>query len=261
MKYYVVDVFADKLFEGNPAGICIMDKWISEDLMEAITAENNLVETVFAVKEGQNYRLQWFTSGGEIDLCGHATLAAAFVLSEFVETTLEQFVFQTLSGQLMVKRKGELFEMDFPGYDLKQIPVTDEMEQAIGIRPIEAWMGRDLVCVFDSESQIYDVQPNQEKVMELDDLLLQITALGTKYDCVTRRKFDPKMAVKDDAVCGSGHCHIILLWAKKLKKNVLVARQASQRGGILYCENCGARVKLSGKAVLYSVADLLAEKL
>jgi len=260
MKYYVVDAFADKLFEGNPAGICVMDQWISDDLMQAVTIENNLAETAFAVKEGEHYHLRWFTPGGEIDLCGHATLATAFVLSKFVEPSAKHFVFETLSGQLTVKCNEELFEMDFPGYDLKQIPVTSEMEQAIGIRPTEAWLGRDLVCVLDSKSQIYTARPNQDKVKELDGLLLHITAQGETYDCVSR-SFGPKMAVQEDAVCGSGHCHIVPLWAEKLNKNILVARQASKRGGTLYCEKDGNRVKLSGKAVLYSVADLMLEGL
>ena len=260
MKYYVVDAFADKLFEGNPAGICVMEQWISEDLMQAVTIENNLAETAFSVKEGANYHLRWFTPGGEIDLCGHATLATAFVLSKFVEPTAKQFVFETISGQLTVKCSGELFEMDFPDYDLIQIPVTDEMEQAIGYRPSEAWLGRDLVCVLDSESQIYTAQPNQDKVKELDGLGLHITAQGDKYDCVSR-SFIPKMGINEDAVCGSGHCHIIPLWAEKLNKDILVARQASKRGGTLYCEKAGNRVKLSGKAVLYSVADLMLEGL
>ncbi|MFV0241038.1 MAG: PhzF family phenazine biosynthesis protein [Lacrimispora sphenoides] len=134
------------------------------------------------------------------------------------------------------------------------------MEQTIGYRPSEAWLGRDLVCVLDSESRIYIVQPNQDKVKELDGLGLHITAQGDQYDCVSR-SFIPKMGISENAVCGSGHCHIIPLWAEKLNKDILVAKQASKRGGTLYCEKTGNRVKLSGKAVLYSVADMMLEGL
>lgn len=255
MKYYVVDAFAEEIFEGNPAGICVLENWISGELMQKIAMENNLSETAFAVKENNSHRLRWFTPGGEIDLCGHATLATAFVLANFVETASNEFVFETLSGKITVVRKGDLYEMDFPAYHLSPVPVTDKMTEAIGVRPVEAWMGRDLVCVLEEENQVFDAQPDQAKLKTLDGLLLQLTAKGTEYDCVTR-SFAPKLGVEEDPVCGSGHCHVIPLWAKKLEKNTLVARQASRRGGTLYCQDCGERIKISGKAVLYATAEL-----
>lgn len=255
MKYYVVDAFADKIFEGNPAGICVLDKWINDDLMLNIAKENNLSETAFTVKEGDSYRLRWFTPGGEIDLCGHATLATAFVLSNFVDKETENFSFITLSGELVVTKKDDLFEMDFPAYELKSVPVTDAMEDAIGYRPLEAWIGRDLVCVIDDEDKVINAKPDQNKILELDGLLLHITAKGSKFDCVSR-SFAPKLDVKEDPVCGSGHCHIAPLWSEKLSKDELVARQASSRGGTLYCELIGDRVKLSGRAVLYASSEL-----
>lgn len=255
MKYYVVDAFAEEIFEGNPAGICVLENWLSGELMQKIAMENNLSETAFAVKENNSYHLRWFTPGGEIDLCGHATLATAFVLANFVETASTEFVFETLSGKITVVRKGDLYEMDFPAYHLSPVPVTDKMTEAIGVRPVEAWMGRDLVCVLEEETQVFDAQPDQAKLKTLDGLLLQLTAKGTEYDCVTR-SFAPKLGVEEDPVCGSGHCHVIPLWAKKLGKNTLVARQASRRGGTLYCQDCGKRIKISGKAVLYATAEL-----
>lgn len=255
MKYYVVDAFADKFFEGNPAGICVLDKWINDDLMLNIAKENNLSETAFTVKEGDSYRLRWFTPGGEIDLCGHATLATAFVLSNFVDKETENFSFITLSGELIVTKKDDLFEMDFPAYELKSVPVTDAMEDAIGYRPLEAWIGRDLVCVIDDEDKVINAKPDQNKILELDGLLLHITAIGSKFDCVSR-SFAPKLDVKEDPVCGSGHCHIAPIWSEKLSKDELVARQASSRGGTLYCELIGDRVKLSGRAVLYASSEL-----
>jgi PhzF family phenazine biosynthesis protein len=255
MKCYHVDAFSDKLFEGNPAAVCIMESWPSDELMQQIAGENNLSETAFAVKEHDAYSLRWFTPGGEIDLCGHATLATAFVLANFVEPDKTKFVFNTLSGRLDVVRKGDLFEMDFPGYTLKSVPVTDKMEQAIGYRPVEAWMGRDLVCVLDREEKVMNAKPNQTKLLELDGLLLQLTAKGSNFDCVTRT-FAPKLNVEEDPVCGSGHCHIVPLWANKLGRDTLVARQVSQRGGTLFCSMHGSRVLLAGHACLYSVAEL-----
>lgn len=260
MKYYVVDAFAEKTFEGNPAGVCVLEKWIPDTLMQNVTSENNLSETAFLVKEADNYSLRWFTPGGEIDLCGHATLGAAYILFRFYEPETNKITFQTKSGQLEVTRKDDLLEMDFPAYSLSQIDVTDEMTASIGVRPIEAWRGRDLVCVLENEEQIYAVCPNQEKIINLNGLLFHITAKGKRYDCVSR-SFAPKMGVAEDAVCGSGHCHIVPLWADKQKKDKIVARQASKRGGTLHCQRDGNRIKMAGSAVLYSVAELYVDNL
>lgn len=256
MKYYVVDAFAEKVFEGNPAGVCVLDQWLPDSLMQDIASENNLAETAFTVKEADGYHLRWFTPGGEIDLCGHATLAAAYVLFHFYEQGAERILFQTMSGRLEVSRACGRYEMDFPAYSLTRVEVTEEMTEAIGVRPLEAWMGRDLVCVLEHEAQVRAVEPDEEKVRGLDGLLLHVTARGTDYDCVSRT-FAPKMGVAEDAVCGSGHCHIIPLWADKQKKDVLVARQASRRGGTLYCRRDGNRIRLAGNAVLYAEAELM----
>lgn len=258
MKYYVVDAFTEKIFEGNPAGICVLDKWLPDQLMQDITNENNLAETAFTVREANGYHLRWFTPGGEIDLCGHATLATAYLLMRFFEPGTDKITFQTKSGQLEVVKADDLLEMDFPTYSLTQVDVTKEIEDAIGVSPVEVWKGRDLVCVLENEEQIYAVQPNQAKIQALDGLLLHITAKGKKYDCISRT-FAPKMGVAEDAVCGSGHCHIIPLWADKEKKETFVARQASKRGGTLYCRKQGDRIKMAGKAALYSEAELFVD--
>lgn len=148
MKCYVVDAFADHLFEGNPAAVCVLDTWLSDEVMQLIAVENNLSETAFAVKNAGSYGLRWFTPGGEIDLCGHATLATAYVLMRFYEPNAGEISFQTKSGVLSVKRAGDRYEMDFPAYALSPVPVTEAMTAALGVRPLEAWMGRDLVCVW-----------------------------------------------------------------------------------------------------------------
>lgn len=258
MKQYIVDAFTDKVFHGNPAAICVLEQWPSEELMMGMTIENSLSETAFAVKEGNSYRLRWFTPGGEIDLCGHATLACAYVLLRFYEKDADKVVFQTLSGELTVEKRGELYEMDFPAYELKPVPVTQQMIDAIGAVPREAYMGRDLLCVFDDAKIVETVNPDQAKVHALDGLLLHVTAKGINHDCISRT-FAPKCDVAEDPVCGSGHCHIVPYWANRLEKDNIVAYQASKRGGTLYCRMDGARVKLAGKAALYSIAEVQVE--
>nr|WP_321502432.1 PhzF family phenazine biosynthesis protein [uncultured Dethiosulfovibrio sp.] len=251
MRQYIVDAFTDRVFGGNPAAVCVMERWLSEQLMMDITRENNLSETAFAVPEGEGFRLRWFTPGGEIDLCGHATLATAYVISRYVRPEPSTIDFETLSGTLIVEKKGELFEMDFPAYDLKPVTLTDQVADAIGVMPKEAYMGRDLLCVLDSEAEVRGLTPNMDKLLNLDGLLLHVTTQGTDYDCVSR-SFAPKLNVPEDPVCGSGHCHILPYWAKLTGKSQLVAYQASRRGGVLYGRISGSRVKLAGKAVLYS---------
>ena len=258
----MVDAFADRVFEGNPAAVCVLERWPDEALMMSITRENNLSETAFAVPEGEGYRLRWFTPGGEIDLCGHATLAAAYVIDQFVQPGVQSIRFQTLSGLLTVTRRGDLYEMDFPAYTLKQLEVTDAITQALGARPREVWRARDLLCVFDDPETVMNLKPDLDKVRALKGALMQVTApgTGTEFDCISR-SFAPKMEVPEDPVCGSGHCHIIPYWAGRLGKTELVARQASPRGGTLYCRMEGDRVALAGRAALYARSELMLEEL
>lgn len=220
-----------------------------------ITVENNLSETAFTVRKGEKYHLRWFTPGGEIDLCGHATLACAYVVLNYVETTWDTVTFETLRGDLIVKRREKLYEMDFPAYDLKPVTVTEQMVQAFGAAPKEAYMGRDLMCVFEDETTVRKLAPDLKKVKALDGLLLHATAQGKDTDCVSRT-FAPKLNVSEDPVCGSGHCHIVPFWARRLQKDKIVAYQASARGGMLYCRMEDSRIKLSGEATLYSIAEL-----
>ena len=255
MKQYVVDAFTDEVFHGNQAAICVMEKWIPEHLMMNITRENNFSETAFAVKEDNRYHLRWFTPGGEIDLCGHATLACAYVLFRFYIPDEEKVVFSTLSGELTVSRNDELLEMEFPVYQLKKVPVTAVMIDAIGAVPTEAYMGRDLLCVFDDEETVRNLKPDMQKLEGLDGLLLQVTAPGRDTDSVSR-SFAPKLNVTEDPVCGSGHCHIVPYWADRLGKKTIKAYQASERGGTLYCRMSGDKVLLAGKAALFSECEL-----
>lgn len=257
MKQYIVDAFTDKPFSGNPAAVCVMDKWPTEEFMKNLAMENNLSETAFIVKEEQGYHLRWFTPGSEVELCGHATLASSFVILNFIEPESDTAEFHTLSGKLTVKRKGDLYEMDFPTYDQAEIPVTDEMERAFGVRPAKAILGPDLVCIFDSEQQIRSMKPDQVKLAQLPGRGQNVTARGKDADCVSR-SFFPRLLVEEDPVCGSAHCQIADYWSKELGKAKIHAYQASKRGGHLYCEMLdNGRIAISGEAALVAVSELV----
>lgn len=255
MKQYIVDAFTDQVFKGNPAAVCILDHWISEELMQNIAKENNLSETAFTVKEGDSFHLRWFTPKEEIDFCGHATLGTSYVIANFVEPECKKMKFHTLSGEMTVDVAGDLFEMDFPAYHLKEVPVTDKMTRAIGVRPLAAYLDRDLLLVVDGEEAVINLQPNQSLMKELDGLCIAVTAKGKEYDCVSR-VFAPELSVPEDPVTGSTHCMIVPYWAGKLSKNVIKAFQASERTGVLYGEWKNDRVKISGKAVLFGISEI-----
>lgn len=256
MKQYVVDAFTDTVFKGNPAAICVMDSWLSDGLMQSIAIENNLSETAFAVKGDDGiYDLRWFTPGGEIDLCGHATMATSYAILNLVEKGADRVRYRTKSGSLSVSRRDGLYELDMPAYRMEKVPVTDSMETACGSRPIEAWTGRDLVMVFDNESKVMDADVDMDEMKKLFGVCQHITAPGSEHDIVTRT-FAPKLNVPEDPVCGSGHCHVAPMWAEKLGKQELDALQASKRSGLLRCRVDGDRVILGGKAALFSVAEI-----
>ncbi len=260
MKQYIVDAFAETVFSGNPAAVCIPEKELPDRILQNITRENNLSETAFLTERDGRFHLRWFTPGGEIDLCGHATLATAFIVTRFIRPGSDIVQFDTRSGILTVEKKNGLFEMDFPAYPLEPVPVTDEMVQAIGARPLEAWLGRDLLCIMEDEQTVRSARPDPTKLLSLDGLLLHISAMGENHDCVSR-SFAPKMNVDEDPVCGSGHCHIFPYWAKRLGKTELTGYQASSRGGILYGQASDDRVLLGGKAVLFSAGDIFLPEL
>ena len=258
MKQYIVDAFTNQPFSGNPAAVCVMDSWPSEESMMKLAMENNLSETAFIVKE-EGYRLRWFTPGTEVELCGHATLASSFVILNFYEPDSDVVQFSTLSGILTIRRNGNLFEMDFPTYELKEIPVTDAMEQAFGIRPIKAVLGLDLVCVFETEEQVRNMTPDQELLKQIEGRIQNATARGTETDCVSR-SFCPKLAIAEDPVCGSAHCQIADYWSHELRRKRIKAYQASKRGGYLDCVLLdNGRIVISGEAALVAVTEIVAE--
>lgn len=261
IRQYMVDAFAESVFKGNQAAICVTDEPLGERMMQSIAIENNFSETAFLVPqpgEGVRYSLRWFTPGGEIDLCGHATLASAFVVSRHLVPGVKRIVFDTKSGDLATEISNGLISMDMPACESKPVEVTDSMERAFGVRPLEAWLSRDLVCVLPDEDAVRETQPRAEDLMKLDGLLQHATAradAGTGLDCVSR-SFAPKLNVYEDPVCGSGHCAIVPIWASKLGKPDILAFQASERTGILQCHVEDEIVKMAGPAVLYAQADL-----
>ena len=258
MKQYIVDAFTSKPFSGNPAAVCVMERWPSEESMMNLAMENNLSETAFIVKEAAGYHLRWFTPSTEVELCGHATLAASFVIMNYYEPDSDIVQFNTLSGVLTIRRRGNLFEMNFPLYELKEIPVTDIMERAFGVRPIKAVLGLDLVCIFEREDQVRTMQPDQALLMQIEGRIQNATARGKETDCVSR-SFCPKLSIAEDPVCGSAHCQIADYWSKEMGKQQIYAYQASKRGGFLFCrieEN--NRITISGEAVLVGVAEIVA---
>ena len=256
MIQYIVDAFTDKVFSGNPAAVCVMDTWPDERWMMQVAGENNLSESAFIVKETAGYHLRWFTPGTEVELCGHATLASAFVILNYYEKETDQVEFHTMSGKLAVVRRGGLYEMDFPTYELKEIPVTDAMERAFGVRPVKAVLGLDLICVFENEKIVREMTPNQTLLASIEGRIQNATARGVNTDCVSR-SFCPKLSIPEDPVCGSAHCQIADYWSSVLMKQDIVAYQASKRGGTLHCHLTGnGRVKISGEAALFAISEI-----
>ena len=256
MKQYIVDAFTDKVFHGNQAAVCILEEWLPGKMMMDIAAENNFSETAFAVKADEGYDLRWFTPCDEINLCGHATLATAYVLFNYYEKDADRIVFHTLSGDLYVGRRGDYIEMDFPAYSLNEVPVTDEMTAAMGATPKEAYIDRDLLLVYEDEEIIRKMKPDIDKVKQLDGLGVGVTAPGKDYDCVSRF-FVPELSIPEDPVTGSVHCMITPYWTEHLGKSRLNAFQASKRGGELISELRGDRVIICGKAVIFAVSELM----
>jgi predicted PhzF superfamily epimerase YddE/YHI9 len=255
IKQYQVDAFATRAFEGNPAAVCPLESWLDDDLLQAIAEENNLSETAFFVPSEKGYTLRWFTPVREVDLCGHATLATAHVLFEKLGYAQEVITFETRSGDLFVKKKGTLLEMDFPACPPTPCALPNILAEGLGQRPIEVWAADDYLAVFDSEATVRAITPNQALLGQLDLRCVVITAPGTDVDFVSR-VFGPKFGIPEDPVTGSAHCELAPYWARKLGKNILRARQVSRRGGKLVCEVKADRVILSGSAVTFMEAEI-----
>jgi PhzF family phenazine biosynthesis protein len=257
MKYYIVDAFADAAFHGNPAGVCPLDGPISAELMQNIAMENNLAETAFFYKEGEDYNLRWFTPVDEIDLCGHATLASAYVILHFLDPGADTVHFHTQSGPLNVTRSGDALLMDFPSRKPVPCAVPEGLEEALGISVPQTFRSRDLLILLESEAALLAVVPDYGKLAKIAGPLgFIVTAKGETYDFVSRF-FAPNTGIDEDPVTGSAHSTLIPFWSERLHKTEMTAAQLSARGGVLRCVDKGGRVLIGGKAVCYLKGEIL----
>lgn len=253
LTLYQVDAFADRPFEGNPAAVCPLDAWLPDDLMQNIAMENNLSETAYFVKENDRYRIRWFTPVREVDLCGHATLASAYVIFNSLGHEGTEVAFESKSGVLTVKRAGDWLELDFPSQPPVSCAVPELIVKAFGETPVECLRSDDYIVVFDHESAVLDADPDLSVVSGLDLRGVAITARSEKYDFVVRF-FAPNYGIDEDPVTGSAFTQLIPYWAEKLGKHKLRAKQVSRRGGEVGCVYAGERVRIAGKAVRYMEA-------
>lgn len=247
---FQIDAFAEKPFTGNPAAVLIIDEWLDDITMQNIAMENNLSETAFVVRDKSIFHIRFFTPNSEVELCGHATLASAFVLFNFFDQKGKEITFRTQrKGDLFINMKEDIIEMNFPTDVYKEVLFSIDAFAAFKLSPIEAYRGNnDLMLVFENEKQIAKLKPNFEILKKLNARGVIITAKGNEVDFVSRY-FAPNFGIYEDPVTGSAHTTLIPYWHKKLGKETLIAKQLSKRGGTIYCEYKGNRVKIGGKAI------------
>jgi PhzF family phenazine biosynthesis protein len=249
---YQVDAFADRPFIGNPAAVCPLEAWLPDEVMQAIAAENNLSETAFFVAEGAGYRLRWFTPVAEVDLCGHATLASAYVIYRFLRPELREIAFETQqAGILTVTRDGDLLALDFPSRPPSPCAAPTGLAAALGAEPAAVLAARDYFAVYETVEDIEALTPDFAAIAGLDRFAVIVTAPGRGDVDFVSRFFAPAKGVDEDPVTGSAHCTLIPYWAERLGKTRMDARQLSKRGGALSCALRGDRVTIAGRAALY----------
>lgn len=256
IKQYQVDAFAEQAFSGNPAAICPLADWLDDELLQAIAEENNLSETAFFVPSGKGFHLRWFTPVQEVELCGHATLAAAYVLFEILGYTERRVTFATRSGELFVEKKGKFLQMNLPACPFQPQGFSEILTAGLGQAPLAVLAASDYVAVFENEDIVRAIVPDQSLLRQLDLQGVIVTAPGVEVDFVSRF-FAPKLGIPEDPVTGSAHCVLAPYWAARLGKNILQARQLSRRGGNILCEISGDRVLLSGQAVLFMEGEII----
>ena len=250
IRYFQIDAFTDRVFSGNPAGVCFLDSWADDRILQSIASENDLSETAFLVQRADHYELRWFTPSQEVDLCGHATLASAFAIFENITPKAERVEFQTKSGRLSAKRHGDLIMMDFPAHPPLPCKMPDNIGEIMGIPPLLTLRSRDLLAVYEEEEQIRRLKPDMAGVAALDHFAVIVTAPGENCDFVSRF-FAPGAGVPEDPVTGSSHCTLVPYWSRRLGKKELHAFQLSERGGELFCIDRGDRISIGGRALTY----------
>lgn len=257
LTMYQVDAFAERLFTGNPAAVIVTRQELSAELMQAIASENNLAETAFVVLRDEGMAIRWFTPTLEVDLCGHATLAAAHVLFRHLGEDSTQLTFSSRSGPLHVHQEGDVLSLDFPTDRLKRDKPSTDLLERLGAPPSETWRGRDdVLAIFDSEETIARLQPRMSALARVPSRGVIVSAPGRSVDFVSRF-FGPRSGVPEDPVTGSAHTTLAPYWVERLGKNPLQARQISARGGDLLCKVVGDRVVIGGKAVTYLVGEVV----
>ena len=255
LSLYQIDAFANKVFEGNPAAVIPLEDWLPAKTMQLIASENNLSETAFFCPSDNNYEIRWFTPNGEIELCGHATLASAYVLFNILNYKTEQIEFNSLSGRLTVKKVNDLFRLDFPSQNPIKCKMPRLLTEGLGSESNNCYKNEDYLVVFETEDEIANINPDFNKLKMLDSRGVIITAPGLNYDFVSRAFF-PKYGVLEDPVTGSAHTKLIPYWAENFGRSKLIAKQVSKRGGELFCENHKNRVYISGHAKLYMKGEI-----
>jgi PhzF family phenazine biosynthesis protein len=258
IRQFQVDAFTTNIFNGNPAAVCILDKWLDETLMQKIAEENNLSETAFVVKQNQNYGIRWFTPKIEVDLCGHATLASAHVLFEFYYPTQNNLTFISLySGILKVEKEKGYLILDFPIGEFQEIRAPPELIEGLGGEPVESYKGKtDYMFVYSDQEEIERLNPDFHLLSKSDSRGIIVTAEGNDVDFVSRF-FAPSYGINEDPVTGSAHTLLTPYWIKRLNKQELVAIQLSKRKGFLKCKLDNDRVIIAGKAQTYLIGDIL----
>jgi PhzF family phenazine biosynthesis protein len=250
LSIFQVDAFSSKVFGGNPAAICPLENWLPDATLQSIALENNLSETAYFVRTGDRYHLRWFTPAAEMDLCGHATLASAYVLFHELSYPSNTVYFDTKSGELVVRRDGDLLVMDFPSRPPKAVAADVGLATAMGGNPREILAARDYFLVYETEEEVLALRPDMAALSRLDKPTFIATARGKNCDFVSRF-FAPALGVPEDPVTGSAHCTLIPYWAEKLGKSSLHGWQVSARRGELFCKLAGDRVEIAGHSVLY----------
>jgi PhzF family phenazine biosynthesis protein len=250
LAIYHVDAFSGHVFGGNPAAVVPLEEWLPDDTLQSIAAENALSETAFFVRTDESYHIRWMTPVSEVDLCGHATLAAAFVLLSETHRDRDEIVFRSASGPLRVERDGELLALDFPSRPPKPEDLGEALHAALGARPLECLAARDAVALFESEAEVRGLRPRMDRIAEMPHFGVIATAPGVHCDFVSRY-FAPRVGIPEDPVTGSAHSTLVPFWSSRLGRSSLHALQVSKRGGELFCEARGERVKIAGRAVLY----------
>ncbi len=256
IKIYHVDAFTDKLFHGNPAAVCVLSTWLADEVLYAIARENNLPVTAFLVRDQNKFNIRWITPEYELDLCGHGSLSAGFVIFNFLEPSLKKVDLKSRTELLQITRDNDFITLNFPAKVIESVALP-LLEEGLGLRPKEIYQHGNERClaVYASEDEVRQLRPNLSILKKMPHRGITVTAQGNEIDFVSRT-FYPQKTISEDPVTGASHCLLAPYWSKKLNKQELHARQLSERGGEIICRYKNDRVLISGRVVLYMQGDI-----